>query len=165
MTTDSNPAFAPRLFGSSIKRREDPATGQVSILGYVAVDDCGHVIDTVIVDGQAHGGITQGPSQALCEGGEYDEQGQLLTGSLLDYTLPTAPQTPPHETAHTVTPARVNPLGVKGIGEAGAIAASAAIVNSVVDALSPLRVRHLDMPLRSERVWQAIPSAPARPTP
>jgi len=165
-TTFFDPSNFTWPFGTHVCVSEvDPATGQVSILRYVAVDDCGRVINPLIVDGQIHGGITQGLSQALYEGAEYDEQGQLLTGSLLDYTLPTAAQTPAYETAHTVTPTPVNPLGVKGIGEAGTIAASAAVVNSVVDALSPLGVRHLDMPLRPERVWRAIQSAPAKTTP
>jgi carbon-monoxide dehydrogenase large subunit len=108
------------------------------------------------VDGQVHGGITQGLGQALYEGVEYDENGQPLAGSLLDYVVPNAIQAPAYETAHTITPTPVNPLGIKGVGEAGTIAASAAVVNSVVDALSPLGIRHLDMPLKPERVWRAI---------
>ncbi len=147
-------------FGTHICVTEvDPESGQVQVLRYVAVDDCGNVINPLIADGQVHGGITQGLAQALYEGAEYDENGQLLTGSMLDYTVPTAAQIPTYETAHTVTPTPVNPLGVKGIGEAGTIAASAAVVNSVVDALSHLGVRHLDMPLRPERVWAAIQAA------
>ena len=98
-------------------------------------------------------------AQALYEGVEYDENGQMLTGSMLDYAVPNAAQTPAYETAHTITPTPVNPLGVKGVGEAGTIAASAAVVNSVVDALAPLGIRHLDMPLKAERVWRAIQTA------
>ena len=147
-------------FGTHICVTEvDPETGQVQVLRYVAVDDCGNLINPMIVDGQIHGGITQGLSQALYEGVEYDENGQPLTGSLLDYVVPTAVQTPSYETAHTITPTPVNPLGVKGVGEAGTIAASAAVVNSVVDALSQFGIRHLDMPLKSERVWRAIQTA------
>jgi carbon-monoxide dehydrogenase large subunit len=147
-------------FGTHICVTEvDPETGQVQVLRYVAVDDCGNLINPMIADGQVQGGITQGLGQALYEGVEYDENGQMLTGSLLDYTVPNATQTPAYETAHTITPTPVNPLGIKGIGEAGTIAASAAVVNSVVDALSPLGIRHLDMPLKSERVWRAIQTA------
>jgi len=137
----------------------DPETGQVKILRYVAVDDCGTVINPMIADGQVHGGITQGLGQALYEGAEYDDGGQLLTGSMLDYVVPTSEQAPRYETMHTYTPSPVNSLGVKGIGEAGTIAASPAVVNSVVDALSHLGVRHLDMPLKPERVWRAIQDA------
>jgi carbon-monoxide dehydrogenase large subunit len=137
----------------------DPETGHVQVLRYVAVDDCGNLINPMIADGQIQGGITQGLGQALYVGVEYDENGQMLTGSLLDYAVPNATQTPAYETAHTITPTPVNPLGIKGIGEAGTIAASAAVVNSVVDALAPLGIRHLDMPLKSERVWRAIQTA------
>jgi carbon-monoxide dehydrogenase large subunit len=137
----------------------DPQTGEIEVLRYVAVDDCGNLINPMIVDGQVHGGITQGLAQALYEGAEYDDSGQLVTGSMLDYVVPTAGQTPTYETAHTFTPTPANPLGVKGIGEAGTIAASAAVVNSVVDALAPLGIRHLDMPLKPERVWRAIQAA------
>lgn len=147
-------------FGTHICVTEvDPETGRVQVLRYVAVDDCGNLINPLIVDGQVHGGITQGLGQALYEGVEYDESGQPLTGSMLDYVVPNATQAPSYETAHTVTPTPVNPLGVKGVGEAGTIAASAAVVNSVVDALSPLGIRHLEMPLKPERVWRAIQTA------
>jgi aerobic carbon-monoxide dehydrogenase large subunit len=155
-----DPANFTWPFGTHIcVTQVDPESGQVQLLRYVAVDDCGNVINPLIVDGQVHGGITQGLAQALYEGAEYDGTGQLLTGSLMDYAMPTAGQTPPYETAHTVTPTPVNPLGVKGIGEAGTIAASAAVVNSVVDALAHLGVRHLDMPLKPERIWRAIQAA------
>jgi carbon-monoxide dehydrogenase large subunit len=159
-TTLFDPSNFTWPFGTHICVTEvDPETGQVQVLRYVAVDDCGNIINPLIVDGQVHGGITQGLGQALYEGVEYDEDGQPLTGSLLDYTVPRARQTPAYETAHTITPTPVNPLGIKGVGEAGTIAASAAVVNSVVDALSPLGVRHLDMPLKPERIWQAIQAA------
>ena len=159
-TTFFDPSNFTWPFGTHICVTEvDPDSGEVTVLRYVAVDDCGFVMNPLIVDGQVHGGITQGLAQALYEGAEYDEGGQLLTGSLMDYAIPKASQTPAFETAHTVTLSPVNPLGVKGIGEAGTIAASAAVVNSVVDALQHLGVRHLDMPLKPERVWRAIQSA------
>jgi carbon-monoxide dehydrogenase large subunit len=159
-TTFFDPSNFTWPFGTHVCVTEvDPESGQVRILRYVAVDDCGYLINPLIVDGQVHGGITQGLAQALYEGAEYDESGQLLTGSLMDYAVPTAAQTPAYETAHTITPSPVNPLGVKGIGEAGTIAASAAVVNSVVDALSPFGIRHLDMPLKPERIWRAMKAA------
>ena len=159
-TTFFDPSNFTWPFGTHVCVTEvDPDSGQVRVLRYVAVDDCGPVINPLIVDGQIHGGITQGLAQALYEGAEYDANGQLLTGSFMDYAVPCAAQTPPYETAHTVTPAPHNPLGVKGIGEAGTIAASPAVVNSVVDALSLLGVRHLDMPLKPERVWRAMQAA------
>lgn len=147
-------------FGTHICVTEvDPDTGHVEITRYVCVDDCGRVVNPMIADGQVHGGVAQGIAQALYEEGVYDESGQLISGSMMDYAVPTAKQLPSFETSHTVTPSPVNALGVKGIGEAGTIAASAAVVNSVVDALSHLGVRHLDMPLRPERVWRAIHNA------
>jgi len=144
-------------FGAHIAIVEvDPATGGVQLKRYVAVDDVGNVINPMIVDGMLHGGIAQGIAQALWEGAVYDEAGQLLTGSLMDYALPKADQLPSFETDRTVTPSPVNPLGVKGAGEAGAIAAPAAVVNAVMDALEPFGIRHLDMPLTPARIWQAI---------
>ncbi|HXJ83386.1 MAG TPA: molybdopterin cofactor-binding domain-containing protein [Candidatus Methylomirabilis sp.] len=161
-TTFFDPSNFTWPFGTHVCVTEvDRETGQIQVLRYVAVDDCGHVINPLIVDGQVHGGITQGLAQALYEGAEYDQNGQLLTGSFMDYAIPTAVQTPSYETAHTVTPAPHNPLGVKGIGEAGTIAASAAVVNSVVDALGPLGIRHLDMPLKPERIWRTIEASRA----
>jgi carbon-monoxide dehydrogenase large subunit len=136
----------------------DPDTGQVELQRYVAVDDCGNVINPMIVDGQIHGGLAQGIGQALWEQCVYDEYGQLLTGTLLDYALPRAHNLPTFELDRTVTPCPHNPLGVKGIGEAGTIASPAAVTNAVVDALSHLGVRHLDMPLTPEKVWRAIQS-------
>jgi carbon-monoxide dehydrogenase large subunit len=134
----------------------DKDTGQVQLKRYVAVDDCGKVINPMIVDGQLHGGIAQGVGQALWEGAVYDENGQLLTGTLMDYALPKADFLPSIETARTETPSPVNPLGVKGIGEAGTIASTAAVVNAVMDALAPFGIKHIDMPLTPERVWRAI---------
>jgi carbon-monoxide dehydrogenase large subunit len=147
-------------FGSYIAVVEvDAETGAVTIERFVAVDDCGNIINPLLAAGQVHGGIAQGIGQALFEGVEYDEQGQLLTGTLMDYALPRAEDLPTFETDHTVTPTPVNALGVKGIGEAGAIGAPPAIVNAVVDALSPFGIRHLDMPLKGETVWRAIQQA------
>jgi len=147
-------------FGTHIAVVEvDPETGTIALERYVAVDDCGNVINPLLADGQVQGGITQGLSQALFEGAVYDDQGQLVTGSLMDYALPHAEDLPNYETAHTVTPSPVNPLGVKGIGEAGTIASASTIVNAVVDALAPFGITHLDMPLQAERVWHAIQEA------
>lgn len=139
----------------------DPDTGRVRILRYVAVDDCGRVINPLLVDGQVHGGIAQGIAQALYEEVVYDAAGQLTNGSLMDYAVPTARELVPFETYRTETPSPVNPLGVKGVGEAGTIAASPAVVNAVCDALAHLGVTHIDMPLRPERVWRAIRDARA----
>ena len=131
----------------------DRETGKVSIERYLAVDDCGRVINPMIVDGQVQGGVVQSIGQALFEETVYDEDGQLLTGSLVDYMIPSAAEIPPIETDRTETPTPTNPLGVKGVGEAGTIAATAAIVNAVCDALD---VDHLDMPLQPERVWKVL---------
>ena len=134
----------------------DKDTGETKIVRYIAVDDCGKVINPLLVDGQVHGGIVQSIGQALYEEVIYDDQGQLITGELMDYALPKASQIPWLETDRTETPSPVNPLGVKGVGEAGTIGATPAIVNAVVDALSPYGVTHLDMPIRPEAVWRAI---------
>ncbi len=112
-----------------------------------------------MVAGQVHGGIAQGLGQALYENTVYDENGQLLTGSLMDYAVPKATQLPSFESDHTITPSPVNPLGVKGVGEAGTIASTPCMVNAVVDALSPLGITHIDMPLTPNRVWGAIQDA------
>jgi aerobic carbon-monoxide dehydrogenase large subunit len=134
----------------------DGQTGEIKVRRYVAVDDCGNRINPLIVDGQVHGGIAQGMGQALWEQAVYDENGQLLTGELTDYAVPRAHMMPWLETEHTTTPSPVNPLGVKGVGEAGTIGCSPAVVNSVVDALSPLGVRHIDMPLTPEKIWKLL---------
>ncbi len=131
-------------------------TGKVSVVRYVAVDDCGPAINPMLIDGQVHGGIAQAIGQVLYEHVMYDEDGQLVTGTFVDYALPTAAELPSFETDRTETPSPVNSLGVKGVGEAGTIAASPAVVNAVVDALRPLGVTYLNMPLSSERVWTAI---------
>jgi carbon-monoxide dehydrogenase large subunit len=142
----------------------DPDTGQVKILRYLAVDDVGNVINPMIVDGMVHGGIAQGVGQALWEGAVYDEQsGQLVTGTMMDYALPKADMLPLYETSRTETPTPVNPLGIKGAGETGTIAATPAVVNAVVDALSGIGVDHIEaMPLTAERVWNTIQAAKSR---
>jgi carbon-monoxide dehydrogenase large subunit len=134
----------------------DPETGHVDVVRYVTVDDCGRVINPLLVEGQVHGGIAQGVGQALLEGARFDEMGNLISGSLMDYTLPRAEHFPVFETHRTETPSPLNALGVKGIGEAATIGSTPTVVNAVVDALSHLGVRHLDMPLTSEKVWQIL---------
>ena len=147
-------------FGAHVAVVEvDADTGEVTVERYVAVDDCGKVINPMIVDGQVQGGIVQGVAQALWEGALYDEYGQLLTSSLMEYAVPKADFMPHIELDRTETPTNVNPLGVKGVGEAGTIASTPAVVNAVVDALAPLGIRHLDMPLTPERVWRAMQAA------
>jgi aerobic carbon-monoxide dehydrogenase large subunit len=144
-------------FGAHIVVTEvDRETGAISLKRYVAVDDCGNIINPLLVEGQVHGGVVQGLGQALWEQAVYDDNGQLITGELMDYAVPKASNIPWIETSHTVTPSPVNPLGVKGVGEAGTIGASPAVVNSVVDALSPLGVRHIDMPMTPEKIWNLI---------
>lgn len=144
-------------FGAHIVMTEvDRETGHVDIKRYVAVDDCGKIINPLLVSGQVHGGVAQGLGQALWEHAVYDESGQLLSGEFMDYAMPRASMMPWLESSHTETPSPVNPLGVKGVGEAGTIGASPAVVNSVVDALSPLGVKHLDMPLAPEKLWRVI---------
>jgi carbon-monoxide dehydrogenase large subunit len=137
----------------------DAETGEVALKRYIAVDDCGKVINPMIVEGQVHGGIAQGVGQALWEGAVYDEDGQLLTGSMMDYAVPKAVYFPKFELAMTETPTSVNPLGVKGIGETGTIASTPAVYNAVADALAPLGVERINMPLTPERVWRAIRDA------
>ena len=139
----------------------DPETGEIVIRRYVCVDDIGKIINPLIVDGQIHGGIAQGLGQALYESAIYDDTGQLVSGELTDYALPKAHHMPWIESSHTETPSPVNPLGVKGVGEAGTIGCSPAVVNSVVDALSPLGVKHIDMPLTPEKIWRLVQGARA----
>jgi len=134
----------------------DTETGDVRLLKYVAVDDCGNVLNPLLVDGQVHGGIVQSFGQAMLEEAVYDEQGQLITGELMDYAIPRAADMPWMETDRTVTPSPVNPMGVKGVGEAGTIGATPALANAVADALSPYGVRHVDMPFKRERIWKLM---------
>jgi len=134
----------------------DADTGAVTVERYAAVDDCGRIINPMIVEGQLHGGIAQGIAQALFEDAVYDDNGQLVTGSLMDYAVPKAKDMPNFELAHTETLTPVNPLGAKGVGEAGTIASSVAIINAVVDALSPFGVTHVNMPASPQTVWRAM---------
>jgi carbon-monoxide dehydrogenase large subunit len=133
-------------------------TGEVKLLRYVAIDDVGHVINPMIVDGMVHGGIAQGIGQALWEGAVYDDKsGQLVSGTLMDYAIPRADMLMNYETDRTVTPTPVNPLGIKGAGETGTIASTPAVVNAVVDALAPFGIDHIEaMPLTAARVWNVI---------
>ncbi len=137
----------------------DEETGAVALLNYVAVDDCGNQVNPLIVEGQIHGGIVQGIGQALFEEAVYDPDGNLLTSTLADYLIPSAAEFPNIVTDYTVTPSPTNPMGVKGIGEAGTIASTPAVINAIVDALSPYGIRDIDMPASPQRVWSAIATA------
>ncbi len=137
----------------------DAETGKVSVLRYVAVDDCGNPVNPLLIDGQVHGGVVHGIGQALYEQVHYNDDGQLITGTFVNYALPTAAELPSFETDRTVTPSPVNSMGVKGVGEAGTIAASAVVTNAVIDALRPLGVDYINMPLTPRRVWEAIQGA------
>lgn len=149
-------------FGTHVAVVEvDPATGDITIDRFLAVDDCGPLINPLLARGQVHGGIAQGLGQALLEGASYDGEGSLVSHNWTTYAFPRAQHIPRLETAHTVTPSPFTALGIKGIGEAGAIGAPAAIVNAVLDALAPLGVTHLDMPLHPEQVLSAIRQATA----
>jgi aerobic carbon-monoxide dehydrogenase large subunit len=137
----------------------DPETGLVRVLRYTVVDDVGRMINPLLVKGQIHGGAVQGLGQGLAEVLTYDEAGQVLSGSFMDYVMPRADEMPLFDVAAHEVPTRVNPLGAKGVGEAGTVGALPALMNAVNDALAPLGVRHLDMPVSPERVWQAIRAA------
>ena len=144
----------------------DPETGKTEVLGFWAADDFGNVINPMIVEGQVQGGVAQGIGQALMEHCVFDESGQLLTGTYMDYAMPRATDLPMIGVDHSCqTPCTHNPLGVKGCGEAGAIAAPAAVMNAVLHALAPAGVKHLDMPATPRRVWEALRAAkvPAPP--
>jgi carbon-monoxide dehydrogenase large subunit len=144
-------------FGCHISMLEiDRDTGEPTLLKLVAVDDAGHLINPLIVEGQIHGGLAQGVGQAMIEEVVYDEQGQLLTGSFMDYAIPRATDFPRFELDCTVTPTPVNPLGAKGVGEAGTLGSTPSIVAAAVDALSPFGVKHIDMMLRPEKLWRII---------
>lgn len=144
-------------FGTHIAVVEVEAeTGQVALLRHIAVDDCGRILNPMLVEGQVHGGVAQGIAQALFEEVVYDDDGNPLTANLASYDMPTAAELINFETAHTETPSPLNPLGAKGIGESGTIGSTPAVQNAVIDALSHLGVRHIDMPLKPERVWRAI---------
>ena len=137
----------------------DVETGAARIRSYVAVDDCGTVINPMIVDGQVHGGVAQGIAEALYEEAVYDDNGQLLTSSMTNYEVPAASDLPPLTLDRTVTPSTTNPLGVKGIGEAGTIAAPPAVVNAVIDAVAHLGVSDIKRPVSPQNVWKAIQDA------
>ncbi len=161
---DADATFDPETFsfphGTHLCATEvDTETGQVRIRSYVSVDDIGEVVNPQIVEGQVHGGLLQGISQALWEEAIHDDQGTLTTATFVDYLLPTAVDAPIMTTDRTTTPSTTNPLGVKGVGEAGTIASTPAVVNSVLDAVRHLGVRDIDMPLSPHRVWRAITAA------
>jgi carbon-monoxide dehydrogenase large subunit len=138
----------------------DADTGKVELKRYISVDDCGNVINPMIVDGQVHGGLAQGIGQALMEEAVYSDDGQLITGTFMDYTMPRAEHFPHFELSRTVTPTPVNPMGAKGVGEAGTIGSTPAVVNAVVDALQPFGVEHIDMLLRPEKLWRLMQGGP-----
>jgi carbon-monoxide dehydrogenase large subunit len=144
-------------FGVHLAQVEiDRDTGEVNVTRYIAVDDCGTIINPLLVDGQKHGGLAQGFGQALWEEVVYDDNGQLLTGTIMDYAVPKANQFPTFELGSTVTPSPFTPHGAKGIGEAGTTGAPPAIVNAVLDALRPLGISAVDMPLKSEKIWRLL---------
>ena len=169
ISTDGSSGAPPETYASGAYGCDvavDPDTGQVTLLRVVAVDDCGVLVNPLLVEGQVHGAVAQGVGQALTEQVSYDENGQPLSASLMDYAVPFAATLPRIESYSVVTPSTVNPLGVKGMGESGTIGVTPALVNAVMDALSPYGVRHLDMPLTPEKIWTAIrdsqtPAAPA----
>lgn len=147
-------------FGAHVSLVEvDTETGRVEMLRHIAVDDCGRILNPMLVTGQQHGGIAQGAAQALYEVVSYDDSGNPITSNLMDYAIPSAAELPSFETSNTETPSPRNPLGAKGIGESGTIGSTPAIHNAVIDAVSHLGVRHIDMPLSSQTVWAAIQSA------
>jgi carbon-monoxide dehydrogenase large subunit len=151
-------------FGTHIAAVQiDRETGEIQLRKYIAVDDCGNRINPLLVEGQIQGGIAHSIGQALTERTVYGDDGQLITGEFTDYAIPRASDIPEYVMGSTVTPSPSNPMGVKGVGEAGTIGAAPAIANAVIDALSPLGVRHLDMPFTPERVWRAIHDASTRP--
>jgi carbon-monoxide dehydrogenase large subunit len=141
----------------------DTETGAVALKQYVAVDDVGKVVNPLVVEGQVHGGVTQGIAQALFEGAVYDAEGNLVTGTMVDYLVPSAADLPSFSTDRTETPSTTNPLGVKGVGEAGTIASTPAVVNAVVDALRPRGVNDVEMPCTPMHVWQAMTAAKGEP--
>jgi carbon-monoxide dehydrogenase large subunit len=159
-TSFYEPSACTFPFGAHVAVVEvDPKTGAVKFLRYVAVDDCGKILSPLLVEGQVHGGIAQGIAQALFEEIVYDENGQLVTATLMDYAVPKANMLPHYELTSTVTPSPVNSLGVKGVGEAGTIGSTPCAYNAVLDALKPFGIRTLDMPLKPERIWRAIQAA------
>jgi carbon-monoxide dehydrogenase large subunit len=147
-------------FGAHVSVVEvDTETGRVTPLRHIAVDDCGRVLNPLLVEGQQHGGLAQGIAQALYEEVVFDPDGQPLTATLADYRMPTAADLITFETANTETPTPMNPLGAKGIGESATVGATPAVQNAVIDALRPFGVRHLDLPCSPQRVWAALRDA------
>jgi len=137
----------------------DVETGEARLVRHIAVDDCGTILNPMLVEGQIHGGVAQGVGQALYEEFVYDAEGMPLTASLIDYTIPSIGEIPLIETLRMETPSPHNPLGAKGVGESGTIGSTAAVQNAVIDAVSHLGVRHIDMPMHPMRVWEAIRAA------
>jgi carbon-monoxide dehydrogenase large subunit len=138
----------------------DPTTGVTEVVGYTAVDDCGNVLDHMIIEGQMHGSVAQGVGQVLLEHAHYDPgSGQLTTGSFMDYAMPRANHVPPIKDMAHIVPATTNPLGVKGVGEAGTIASLAAVMNAIADAVPNGAADHMDMPATAEKVWRAVQQA------
>ncbi len=155
--TDFRPPGETFPFGAHLCAVEiDPDTGEVAVLRYISVDDCGRVINPLLAEGQVHGGLAQGIGQALWEEALYSDDGSLLTASLMEYAVPRADMLPRWELHRTVTPTDLNPLGVKGIGEAATIGSTPAVANAVMDAIRPFGVEHLDTPLTPQKIWQAI---------
>ena len=160
LTFDAGSSSFP--FGAHIAVVEiDRETGRVELLRHIAVDDCGRIVNPLLVKGQQHGGIAQGVAQVLYEHVQYDEDANPVTGNLMDYAMPSAAEFPSYEVYNTETPSPLNPLGAKGIGESATIGSTPAVHNAVVDALSHLGVRHVDMPCTAERVWRALQDADA----
>jgi carbon-monoxide dehydrogenase large subunit len=163
-TIDADATYDPTNFsfphGTHLCATEvDTRTGRVMIRSYVCVDDVGRVINPVIVEGQIHGGVAQGIAQALFEEAVFDENGNLVTGTFVDYTLPSSADLPDVLSDRTESPAPDHPLGTKGVGEAGTIASTPAVVNAIVDALRPYGVNDIAMPCTPERVWRAVSAA------
>jgi carbon-monoxide dehydrogenase large subunit len=159
-----NPSNLTYPFGAYVAVVDiDPGTAQVTVRRFVAVDDCGTRINPMIIEGQVHGGLTDGVGMALMEMISFDEDGNCLSGSLMDYLIPTALEVPHWETGFTVTPSPHHPIGAKGVGESATVGSPPALVNAVVDALEPLGIRHVDMPLTPSRVWDALQGRPTPP--
>jgi aerobic carbon-monoxide dehydrogenase large subunit len=137
----------------------DPETGVVEVVKYASANDFGTVINPMLVEGQMHGGLVQGIGQVLMENVVYDDEGQPITGSFMDYAMPRAADVPSFVTDHHPVPATTNPLGIKGCGEAGCAGALVAVPNAIIDALSDYGIRHIDMPVTAEKVWRAINAA------
>lgn len=164
-TSSFDPKEVTAPFGTHVAVVEiDGDTGEIELRRFLTVDDCGTIISPQLVEGQLHGGVLQGVSQALYEEVVYDNQGQPLTGTLVSYAIPTIGEAAMPEVTHTETPSKRNELGVKGVGEAGSIGSTPAVVNAVLDALSPLGITHLDMPLTPYKIWEALQTAVPRIT-